>query len=88
MELRARRGRGEAMQALSAAMDRDGFDSTWMRLACSRRCESSQARVRTMLTVVVAAQASGLDVLHYDHHFERLGDLLGVRMVWIADPSA
>lgn len=40
------------------------------------------------LTVAVAAQASGLDVLHYDHHFERLGDLLGVRMVWIADPSA
>jgi predicted nucleic acid-binding protein len=40
------------------------------------------------LTVAVAAQTSGLDVLHYDHHFERLGDLLGVRMVWIADPSA
>jgi predicted nucleic acid-binding protein len=40
------------------------------------------------LTVAVAARTSGLDVLHYDHHFERLGDLLGVRMVWIADPSA
>jgi predicted nucleic acid-binding protein len=40
------------------------------------------------LTVAVAAQTSGLDVLHYDRHFERLGDLLGVRMVWIADPSA
>jgi hypothetical protein len=26
--------------------------------------------------------------LHYDHHFGRLGDLLGVRMVWIADLSA
>jgi predicted nucleic acid-binding protein len=42
----------------------------------------------TDLTVAVAAQASGLDVLHYDHHFERLGELLGVRTVWIADPSA
>jgi hypothetical protein len=31
---------------------------------------------------------SGLGVLHYDHHFERLGELLGVRTVWIADPSA
>jgi predicted nucleic acid-binding protein len=41
----------------------------------------------TDLTVAVAAQASGLDVLHYDHHFERLGELLGVRTVWIADPS-
>jgi predicted nucleic acid-binding protein len=39
------------------------------------------------LTVIVAAQASGLDVLHYDHHFTRLGDLLGVRTLWIAAPS-
>lgn len=41
----------------------------------------------TDLTVAVAAQASGLDVLHYDHHFERLGELLGVRTLWIDDPS-
>ncbi|HEV7162706.1 MAG TPA: hypothetical protein VGN25_05580 [Solirubrobacteraceae bacterium] len=41
----------------------------------------------TDLTVAVAAQTSGLYVLHYDHHFERLGELLGVRVVWIADPS-
>lgn len=41
----------------------------------------------TDLTVVLAAQRSGLDVLHYDHHFERLGELLGVRMLWIAEPS-
>ncbi|HEX3520454.1 MAG TPA: PIN domain-containing protein [Solirubrobacteraceae bacterium] len=41
----------------------------------------------TDLTVAVAAQTSGLDVLHYDHHFERLGELLGVRMLWIGDPS-
>lgn len=39
------------------------------------------------LTVAVAAQASGLDVLHYDHHFERLGKLLGIRTLWIAAPS-
>jgi predicted nucleic acid-binding protein len=42
----------------------------------------------TDLTVAVAAQITGLDVLHYDHHFERLGGLLGVRMLWIAEPSA
>lgn len=41
----------------------------------------------TDLTVAVAAQASGLDVLHYDRHFERLGELLGVRTLWLADPS-
>jgi predicted nucleic acid-binding protein len=42
----------------------------------------------TDLTVAVAARVSGLNVLHYDHHFERLGELLGVRTVWIEDPSA
>jgi predicted nucleic acid-binding protein len=42
----------------------------------------------TDLTVAVAAQVSGLDVLHYDNHFSRLGDLLGVRTFWIADPAA
>jgi predicted nucleic acid-binding protein len=41
----------------------------------------------TDLTVAVAAQVSGLDVLHYDRHFSRLGDLLGVRTLWIADPT-
>jgi predicted nucleic acid-binding protein len=39
------------------------------------------------LTVAVAAQHSGLDILHHDRHFERLGDLLGVRALWIAGPS-
>jgi predicted nucleic acid-binding protein len=42
----------------------------------------------TDLTVAVAARASGLGVLHYDHHFERLGELLGVQVLWIAEPSA
>jgi predicted nucleic acid-binding protein len=42
----------------------------------------------TDLTVAVAAQISGLDVLHFDHHFERLGALLGVGTLWIAEPSA
>jgi predicted nucleic acid-binding protein len=41
----------------------------------------------TDLTVAVAAQRSGVDVLHFDRHFERLGELLGVRMLWIAGPS-
>jgi predicted nucleic acid-binding protein len=39
------------------------------------------------LTVAVAAQRSGLDVLHHDRHFERLGELLAVRTPWIGDPS-
>ena len=41
----------------------------------------------TDLTVAVAAQQSGLDVPHYDQHFERLADSLGVRSVWIAEPD-
>jgi predicted nucleic acid-binding protein len=39
------------------------------------------------LTVAVAAQQSGLTVLHHDRHFERLADLLGVHASWIADPK-
>jgi predicted nucleic acid-binding protein len=42
----------------------------------------------TDLTVAVAAQTSGLDVLHFDHHFERLGTLLGIGTPWLAEPSA
>jgi predicted nucleic acid-binding protein len=42
----------------------------------------------TDLTVAVAAQVSGLDVLHFDRHFERLGALLGVSAPWIAEPAA
>jgi predicted nucleic acid-binding protein len=38
------------------------------------------------LTVAVAAQQSGLAVLHHDRHFERLADLVGVRAYWIAEP--
>jgi len=41
----------------------------------------------TDLTVAVAAQISGLDVLHFDRHFERLGALLGVGTPWIAESS-
>jgi predicted nucleic acid-binding protein len=42
----------------------------------------------TALTVAVAAQTAGLDALHFDHHFERLGPLLGVSTPWLAEPSA
>jgi predicted nucleic acid-binding protein len=41
----------------------------------------------TDLTVAVAAQAAGVDVLHFDHHFERLGALLGVSAPWLAKPD-
>lgn len=41
----------------------------------------------TDLTVAVAAQTAGLDVLHFDRHFERLGTLLGVGTPWLAEPS-
>ncbi len=39
------------------------------------------------LTVAVAGQRSGLGVLHFDRHFERLGKLLGVGTPWLAEPS-
>jgi len=42
----------------------------------------------TDLAVAVAAQAAGLDVLHFDRHFERLGTLLDVGAPWLAEPPA
>ncbi|HET9677183.1 MAG TPA: PIN domain-containing protein [Solirubrobacterales bacterium] len=40
----------------------------------------------TDLTVATAAQAAGIDVLHYDQHLERLGSHLGIAAYWISDP--
>jgi predicted nucleic acid-binding protein len=40
----------------------------------------------TDLTVAVAAQHTGIDVLHFDQHLERLGEYLGVGSQWISDP--
>ena len=40
----------------------------------------------TDLTVVIAAQSAGLDVLHHDHHFERLGTALGIGAPWLTSP--
>lgn len=40
------------------------------------------------LTVAVAAQTAGIEVLHFDRHFDRLTDLLGVSAVWVAEPPA
>jgi hypothetical protein len=34
----------------------------------------------------VAAQKSGLAVLHHDSHFDQLAPLLGIQSYWIADP--
>lgn len=41
----------------------------------------------TDLTVALAAQAAGIDVLHFDQHLERLGSALGIGTHWISDPS-
>jgi hypothetical protein len=39
------------------------------------------------LTVAIAAQRSGMDILHHDRHFEQLSQTLGVSALWIAEPS-
>jgi len=41
----------------------------------------------TNITVAVAAQQSGLTILHHDRHLDRLADLLGIPACWIALPS-
>jgi predicted nucleic acid-binding protein len=41
----------------------------------------------TDLVVVAAASDSGVGVVHFDRHFELLGDHLGVEAHWISRPS-
>jgi predicted nucleic acid-binding protein len=38
--------------------------------------------------IAAAAQDAGVDVLHYDHHYERLAQVLHFTSVWIAPPGA
>jgi predicted nucleic acid-binding protein len=37
--------------------------------------------------IAAAAQEAGVDVLHYDHHYERLAQVLHFTSVWIAPPG-
>lgn len=71
--------------AVDRAVQRDVLSA--MRTLADEGSHGTHRLPLTDLTVAVAAQTSGLDVLHYDHHFERLGEMLGVRMLWIAEPS-
>jgi predicted nucleic acid-binding protein len=41
----------------------------------------------TDLTVAVAAQHAGIDVVHHDEHFDRLAALFDIRAMWIAAPG-
>ncbi len=59
-----------------------------MRELASGGSQGAHRLPLTDLTVAVAAQQSGLDILHHDRHFERLADLLGVHAIWIAEPAA
>lgn len=38
--------------------------------------------------IAAAAQEAGVDVLHYDHHYDRLSRALGFASVWIAPPGS
>jgi predicted nucleic acid-binding protein len=60
---------------------------TVMRDLAARGSRGNHRLPLTDLTVAVAAQHAGLDVLHHNHHFERLSDLLGIQAVWIAEPT-
>ncbi len=59
---------------------------TTMRELARRGTHGAHRLPLADLSVVVAAQASGLDVLHFDRDFERLGALLDVKVWWLADP--
>jgi len=58
-----------------------------MRELATTGSHGSHRMPLTDLTVAVAAQNSGLDIVHYDRHFERLADRLGIRAYWISPPA-
>jgi hypothetical protein len=37
--------------------------------------------------IAAAAQDAGIGVLHYDHHYDRLAEVLHFPSVWIAPPG-
>jgi len=46
-------------------------------------------RVRVPDALIAAAAAErGFGVLHYDHHFDRLAEVLGFESRWVAPPGA
>jgi predicted nucleic acid-binding protein len=59
-----------------------------MRELASQQAHGAHRMPLADLTVAVAARASGLDVVHFDRRFERLGALLNIRVWWLADPSS
>lgn len=38
--------------------------------------------------IAAAAQDAGIGVLHYDHHYDRLAEVLDFASVWIAPPGS
>lgn len=38
--------------------------------------------------IAAAAQQAGTGVLHYDHHYDRLAEVLTFESRWIADPGS
>jgi predicted nucleic acid-binding protein len=37
--------------------------------------------------IAAAAQDAGVDVLHYDHHYDRLAQVLNFVSIWVAPPG-
>ncbi|HEV7808064.1 MAG TPA: PIN domain-containing protein [Solirubrobacteraceae bacterium] len=59
-----------------------------MRGLASQQAHGAHRLPLADLTVAVAARTAGLDVVHFDRHFERLGALLDIRVWWLAHPSS
>jgi predicted nucleic acid-binding protein len=38
--------------------------------------------------IAAAAAERGLAVMHYDHHFDPLCQVLGIESMWIAEPGS
>lgn len=59
-----------------------------MRELARRGSHGAHRLPLTDLTVAAAAQSAAVGVVHFDRHFERLGESLGIEAWWIAEPPA
>jgi predicted nucleic acid-binding protein len=56
--------------------------------ALAHRSPGSHRIPLTDYYVAAAAQDLGCAVLHYDHHYDRLADVMGFESVWLAPPGS
>jgi len=73
-----------------ATVWRQGPDCRHLRLGSRDLASDGPGQHRVPLAdalIAAAAQDAGVEVLHYDHHYDRLAQVLNFESVWIASPG-